>query len=369
VTLPTGIPAANIQHEGYTGPQGSRGQSFTSSIGGDTTVSFVSTEPLPPGEGLTVVVSWPKGYVQEPNAETRFRYFIDDNGSILAGAAGLTLVLLYYIVVWLRVGRDPDKPSIMPNYEPPAGVSPAAMRYLVRMGFDDKTLTAAVIDMAVKKFLSIKENDGAYTLHRSSGDQKALSPEERAAGAKLFGKSNSDDDDSDDRRRKVVSLKPNNGALRDAVTALRKTLHTQEDKIYFNVNQGCLIPGVILSVGVIVAMATMETGDRRFVLGFFSAWLSGWSVAVFFLVRQASRLWKVARADGSVGARSQESGARQHIVRPSICCRRNRRSLRVGRDDISLGAVDPERTGRHESPISLVAKGTHPRRTRPFKQN
>ena len=72
-------------------------------------------------------------------------------------------MLLYYIVVWLRVGRDPDKPSIMPNYEPPAGVSPAAMRYLVRMGFDDKTLTAAVIDMAVKKFLSIKENDGAYT--------------------------------------------------------------------------------------------------------------------------------------------------------------------------------------------------------------
>lgn len=309
VTLPSNIPAASIHNEGYTGPQGSRGQAFSSSIGGDDSVSFVSTEPFAPGEGLTIVVSWPKGYVQEPNSETRFRDFIDDNRSILAGATGLSLLLLYYVVVWFRVGRDPAKPSIMPNYEPPPGVSPAAMRYLARMGFDDKILTAAVIDMAVKKFLSIKENGGVYTLHRTSGDPELLSPEERAAGAKLFGKSNSDDDDSDDRRRNVVIVKPNNGALRDAVTALRKTLYAQEDKIYFNANQGYLIPGVILSVGVIVAMATMETGDRRFVLGFLSAWLSGWSVAVFFLTRQAARLWKGARAGGSV-ARDLRKAAR-----------------------------------------------------------
>jgi uncharacterized membrane protein YgcG len=309
VTLPSNIPEASIHKEGYTGPQGSRGQAFSSSIGGDDSVSFVSTEPFAPGEGLTIVVSWPKGYVQEPNSKTRFRDFIDDNRSILAGAAGLSLVLLYYVVVWFRVGRDPAKPSIMPNYEPPAGVSPAAMRYLMRMGFDDKTVTAAVIDMAVKKFLSIKENGGVYTLHRSSGDQKLLSPEERAAGAKLFGKSNSDDDDSEDRRRNVVSLKPNNGTLRDAVTALRKTLHAEEDKIYFNTNQGYLIPGVILSVGVLVAMVFMESGDRRIILGFFGAWLSGWSVAVFFLVRQAARLWKGARAGGTV-ARDLRKAAR-----------------------------------------------------------
>jgi len=309
VALPSGVPAASIRNEGYTGPQGSRGQAFTSSVGGDNTVSFLSTEPFAPGEGLTIVVSWPKGYVQEPNSESRFRDFIDDNRSILAGSAGLSLVLLYYVVVWFRVGRDPATPSIMPTYEPPTGVSPAAMRYLVRMGFDDKTLTAAVIDMAVKKFLSIKEHGGVYTLHRGSASQKLLSPEEKAAGAKLFGTSNSDHDNSDDRRRNMVSLKPNNGTLRDAVTALRNALRAEEDKIYFNANQDYLIPGVILSVGVMVAMAVVETGDRRFVLGFFSAWLSGWSAAVFFLVGQAARLWKGARAGGSA-ARDLRKAAR-----------------------------------------------------------
>ena len=154
-----------------------------------------------------------------------------------------------------------------------------------------------------------------YTLHRNAGDQKLLSAEEKAAGAKLFGESKSDDDASEDRQRNVVRLRPNCGALRDAVTALRKTLHAEEDKIYFNANQRYLIPGVILSVGVVVAMAVMETGGRRFVLGFFSAWLSGWSVAVFFLVRQAVNLWKAARPGGSL-ARDLNKAARTRTPFP-----------------------------------------------------
>jgi uncharacterized membrane protein len=47
-------------------------------------------------------------------------------------------------------------------------------------------------------------------------------------------------------------------------------------------------------------MVVAETGDRQFVLGFFSAWLTGWSIAVFFLVRNAVHLWKGVRAGGSM---------------------------------------------------------------------
>jgi hypothetical protein len=135
--------------DGYTGPRGAHGKAFISSIGPDNTVSFVSREPLPPGEGLTIAVSWPKGYIQKPSGETRFRYFLEDNRSTLIGAAGLALVVLYYLTVWFRVGRAPAKSPIMALYEPPLGVSPAAMRYLVRMGFDDRTFTAAILNMSV----------------------------------------------------------------------------------------------------------------------------------------------------------------------------------------------------------------------------
>ena len=60
------------------------------------------------------------------------------------------------------------------------------MRYLVRMGFDDKTFTAAILDMAVKDYLSIKESGGVYTLKRSKAGEQTLAPEESAAAAKLF---------------------------------------------------------------------------------------------------------------------------------------------------------------------------------------
>jgi uncharacterized membrane protein YgcG len=302
VTLPENIPVSSVRMDGYTGPQGARGKAFTSSIGPGNTVGFVSPAPFHPGEGLTIVVSWPKGYIQEPSGRTRFRYFFEDNRSTLVGAAGLLLVLLYYVMVWFRVGQHPAKSSIMPIYEPPAGVSPAAMRYLVRMGFDDKTFAAAVIDMAVKKFLSIKEKGGVFTLQRSSGDKNLLAPEESAAAARLFPKSRGKDDDSVDDRpgRIMVVLKPNNSALRNAVTAVKKSLHDSEDKIYFVANQRYMIPGLILSVGVLVAMVIAETGDRQFELGFFSAWLTVWSVAVFFLVRNAAHLWKGVRAGGSM---------------------------------------------------------------------
>ncbi|MFY9529705.1 MAG: DUF2207 domain-containing protein, partial [Candidatus Acidiferrales bacterium] len=308
VTLPENIPVSSLRMDGYTGPQGARGKSFSSSIGAGGTVSFVCTQSLPAGEGFTVVISWPKGYIQEPSREARLRYFLEDNRSALVGLAGLTIVFLYYLVVWSRVARNPSQLSIMPLYEPPSGVSPAAMRYLVHMGFDDKTFTAAILDMAVKDYLSIREKDGIYTLKRSNAGKQSLAAEESAAASKLFRKRrrDSDDDDkdeTDDGGNAATEIKlqtKNHAVLSDAIAAVKKSLHAAEDKIYFVTNQRYLIPGVILSVAVLVGMVAAETGDRRFILGFFSAWLSGWSIAVVFLVRQSLHLWKGARAGGSM---------------------------------------------------------------------
>ena len=63
VRLPENIPVSSVRMDGYTGPQGARGKAFTSSIGTGPTVSFVCAQSLPAGEGFTLVVSWPKGYM------------------------------------------------------------------------------------------------------------------------------------------------------------------------------------------------------------------------------------------------------------------------------------------------------------------
>ena len=49
----------------------------------------------------------------------------------------------------------------IPLYESPQGQSPAAMRYLMQMDFDDKCFAAAVLSLAVKGHLRIAQSDGA----------------------------------------------------------------------------------------------------------------------------------------------------------------------------------------------------------------
>src|SRR6202022_743607 len=123
--------------------------------------------------------------------------------------------------------------------------------------------------------------------------KQSLAAEESAAAAKLFRKrrrDHGDEEETDDGGNAATEIKlqtKNHGVLSDAIAAVKKSLHAAEDKIYFVTNQRYLIPGVILSGAVLAGMVAAETGDRRFILGFFSAWLSGWSVAVVFLVRQS----------------------------------------------------------------------------------
>ncbi len=345
VSLPEGIPASSVRMDGYTGPPGARGKAFTSSVGTGPTVSFVCTQPLLAGEGFTLVVSWPKGYVQEPSGETRLRYFLEDNRPALAGAAGLLLLLLYYVTVWLLVGRGPDRSAITPIYEAPAGVSPAAMRYLVRMGaFDDKTFTAAILDMAVKDYLSIKEHAGIYTLVRSKSGEQSLAAEESAAAAKLFH----------ERRRnhnggnpEIKLLSGNHAILSGAIAAMKKALHTAQYKIYFVTNQRYLIPGVILSVAALAAMVAAETFQGRLVLGITSFWLTIWNI---FVVLAGAP--DAAPVEGNPGGREHESETgKTSALQYLICASFRRRGCchfvcaRVG--NIGFRGFDPARTRRH----------------------
>src|ERR1043166_6303938 len=74
----------------------------------------------------------------------------------------------------------------MPLYEPPASLSPAAMRYLVHMGFDNKTFAAAILDMAARGYLKIKFQAGSYTLYRTKSDNRALTVDEQQVANQMF---------------------------------------------------------------------------------------------------------------------------------------------------------------------------------------
>jgi Predicted membrane protein (DUF2207) len=73
------------------------------------------------------------------------------------------LLVVYYLVVWLLVGRDPKPGTIVARYEPPE-LSPAAVRYLLIAGSDGKSLAAALADLVWRKRIAIFPENGRYRL-------------------------------------------------------------------------------------------------------------------------------------------------------------------------------------------------------------
>ena len=297
VALPPGAPADKMVLEGYTGPMGARGQNFTAAVSPDGKAFFKTTRRLNAREGLTVVVSWPKGVVQEPSFREKTVHFLKDNLTLLVTVMGLAVILLYYVLVWFTAGRDPAKGTLMPIYTPPDNLSPAAMRFMAEMGYDDRVFAAAVIDMAVKGHLSIREKDAKYTLMKTDGTLSRLSAEEKKIAAQLFQSG-----------RSISLEQKNHSRIAAAKNALRTSLTLSFEKTHFVTNKDAFIIGVVIS-GAAIAASFLSALDQPEVL-FLGLWLTGWSIGVTFLAVMVVKLWhqvfsgarKLGTIAGSLGA-------------------------------------------------------------------
>lgn len=284
VTLPGDAPAGELI--AYTGPQGAQGGDWSARADGAGRAVFETTTSLRPREGLTIVVTWPKGYVREPTGMERVGWFLRDNRGALLGALGLAVVAGFYLVTWSRVGRDPLGGPVIPLYEPPAGISAAGARYLDRMGFDNRTFAAALISLAVKGYLSISEPSRlSYVLERNAGASEAgLSRGERALAKKLF-----------DKGGRVALKKSNHQVVSAAIKALKTALEGEHQKIHFSNNRGYLVPGLALSAAALLG-AGLPVAQEPAAFLFLTVWLTGWSFGVFMLVAQ--RVWVMVVAFG-----------------------------------------------------------------------
>jgi uncharacterized membrane protein YgcG len=295
VQLPEKIPGDRVQLGGFTGPKGSYGKDLKYSRQTDGTYSFEASRRLNSSEGLTVLLTWPKGYFAPPTQAEKYGYFFADNREIVVGAGGLIILLIYYLLVWAAVGRDPKPSPIVTLYEPPQGMSPAAMRYLARMGYDNKTFTSAVLNMAVKGFLTIKEQAGSYTLYRTQADSNVLAPDEGAAANQLFA-----------GRNEIWLHNENHTPISAAMKALSASLKGAEQTTYFLTNWQYMVPALVFSVVMLVLIVSARGTPAMIMAGFMCFWLTVWSLAVAGMILGAAKLWKSALRSrpaktGSVG--------------------------------------------------------------------
>lgn len=241
VRLPPGVPMGDVSLEGYTGRQGSTEQSYAAAASGGE-ASIAATRSLGPREGLTIVVGWPKGHVHEPGGGERLQHVMKDNRGLLTACIGALFILGYLAWAWSRHGRDPRRGVVFPHYEPPAGYSPASTRFILRMSYDNRVFTAAILSLAVKGYLEIAEAGGKYTLHRRDSTQP-LAAGEQALLDTLFATA-----------RSVELDNKNHALLGRTKAAHKKSLRRDYEKKYFLLNTALLMPSfgasVVLAVGI-----------------------------------------------------------------------------------------------------------------------
>jgi hypothetical protein len=289
VNLPDG--ARISQYATYTGAAGSRANNAKCQEWSSRTLHCWTRGTLYSNEGLTVAVGFSKGAVLPPTAAEQRAQFIRDNASAVVAVTGVLLLLVYFGVTWFEYGRDPARGTIIPLFAPPKDFSPAAVRYVHRMAYDRKSFAASLVDMAVKGYMKISEDDGTYTLKRTgkSARDAGLATGEDAIGGKLF----------DSATDSIVLKQTNHTDVAAAISALQTSLKNEYERGYFVTNGHWFFGG--LAILAITAIATALLSDNAGSSAFLLLWLSGWSVGTAFLLHRAYDGW--ANAFSGPGSR------------------------------------------------------------------
>lgn len=237
------VEPEDLEFIAYTGRMYDKGTDYVAEATADGSVLFESTKPLSPVNGLTIAVSWPKGLVTEPSDLDKAGWVLRDNRNLLLVVVGFIALLAYNIPVWRRFGRDPEEGVIVTRYEPPAGYSPASLRYIRQMHYDNRTMTAAVLSLAVKGYLDIVNDDDDHSLVKKDpgASPPALAPGERELYDALFASG-----------RRIELKNENHRTLGKARKAHNASLNADYNATYFRTNGLLNVPSAAIVIGTTV---------------------------------------------------------------------------------------------------------------------
>jgi uncharacterized membrane protein YgcG len=263
----------------YQGPAGST-EACSFAMNPAKSVDFSSTRQLGPGEQMSIVTALNKGAVQvpPPMLEPRARQFPQDAFEINPLTVGLTLLIAlgglglvarnwwahgrdrtyltqYYLTNDPRERTEPlfQHDTVVVEFEAPQNMRPAELGLILDERADAKDVTATIVDLAVRGFMTIGEAPGTkdWTFAwKGGGDAAALLPYEQTILDGLF------------EGRQTVNLSELKGKFAPTLriaedqiyadAASRKLFSTRPDRA--RAEWGCL--GVALTiVGIAISVA------------------------------------------------------------------------------------------------------------------
>ena len=293
VHLPAGVPSGAIDATAHVA-----GRGVSSPRGPETTLDRIAepTEPsaivyrstnIRPRQSLSVAIVWPSGYVHPPRFEPLRR------DAWLFAAPGA--LFLFYLIAWLRIGREPKSGPVVVAYEPPQGLSAAAMRYIAYSATDGRSFAAVIAHLAVNGCLRVEPENGKYKLSRLMSDRATgatLAPEETRVLRLLF---------SDGPTIELSpSMEQQNAAKNGLyIGAIHDELNKKLAGKYLNRHIGIILLGVLGTFAIALPLAAMARGRDPFGALFFTVWVLFAGLIIGMIVETSFvSAWKTALRSG-----------------------------------------------------------------------
>lgn len=192
------LPSPPVKTACYVGERGSKDEARCSVDANGTIVRFAVRNPntetegiegsalipaLQPSEGLTIVAAVTKGSIAAMTTQERWLGLVKRYWPL--GLPVVALVVMVY--VWRKTGRDPETGKYAaPMYDAPDKLSPAEVGVVWDESADRHDISATIIDLAVRGYLTIREVEDTKLLVFKSKDYVFTRTKEADKGARIF---------------------------------------------------------------------------------------------------------------------------------------------------------------------------------------
>jgi len=175
-------------------------------------------------------------------------------------------LFVYYFIAWFRHGRDPEPGPLVIRYQPPEGLSAAAVRYVLTTGTDGRSLAAVIAELASRSCIRVEPRDGKYKLSLLMADRAtrdSLAPEEKDVLTTLF-------EDGPEIELTPSLDQRKNAQMSRYVFHVHQQLATRLNGLYFQRQTGVIALGVLATFLLAVPFAAISSNSSHFLGAVFS---------------------------------------------------------------------------------------------------
>lgn len=178
------------------------------------------------------------------------------------------LLFIFYLIAWLRIGPEPAPSPVVVAYEPPNGLSPAAVRYIAGGTTDGRSFAAVIAQLAVRGCIRVEPIGGKYKLSRLMSDaatQAGLASEEKRVLRILFS-------DGPEIELSPAMDQRNTGQNSMYVAAIHDELNKQLSGKYLNRHGGVIAVAILGTFASSFILAAATSRHDTFDSIFFTMW-------------------------------------------------------------------------------------------------